>query len=98
MTEIGSESPDFSLKNQNSKKVKFSSFKGKKVLLSFRSLALDTCLSGPDEIVGGQLRSSYGTKHRSSEYRSGFRTIKQSLGGVDGYHKNKSAIRFLAAW
>ena len=39
MIEIGSEAPDFVLKDQNGKTVTLSSFKGKKVLLSFRPLA-----------------------------------------------------------
>ncbi len=39
MIEIGSKAPDFVLKDQNGKPVKLSSFKGKKVLLSFRPLA-----------------------------------------------------------
>jgi len=39
MIEIGATAPDFTLKDQNGKMVKLSSFKGKKVLLSFRPLA-----------------------------------------------------------
>jgi peroxiredoxin len=39
MINIGSKAPDFSLKDHNGKTVKLSSFKGKKVLLSFRPLA-----------------------------------------------------------
>ena len=39
MIEIGSKAPDFVLKDQNGKTVRLSSFKGKKVLLSFRPLA-----------------------------------------------------------
>lgn len=39
MINIGVKAPDFSLKDQNGKKVKLSGFKGKKVLLSFRPLA-----------------------------------------------------------
>ena len=39
MIEINSKAPDFSLKDHNGKTVKLSSFKGKKVLLSFRPLA-----------------------------------------------------------
>jgi len=39
MIEIGSEAPDFALKDQNGKTVRLSSLKGKKVLLSFRPLA-----------------------------------------------------------
>jgi peroxiredoxin len=39
MIEVGSKAPDFSLKDQNGKIVKLSSFIGKKVLLSFRPLA-----------------------------------------------------------
>jgi peroxiredoxin len=39
MIEIGSKAPDFSLKDQNGKTVKLSSFSGKKILLSFRPLA-----------------------------------------------------------
>ncbi len=39
MIEVGSRAPDFILKDQNGKNVKLSSFKGKKVLLSFRPLA-----------------------------------------------------------
>ena len=39
MIAIGSEAPEFSLKDQNGKTVKLSRFKGKKVLLSFRPLA-----------------------------------------------------------
>jgi peroxiredoxin len=39
MIEIGSRAPDFSLKDQNGKAVRLSSFKGKRVLLSFRPLA-----------------------------------------------------------
>ncbi len=39
MIEIGAKAPDFSLKDQNGKTVKLSSFKGSKVLLSFRPLA-----------------------------------------------------------
>jgi peroxiredoxin len=39
MIGIGKEAPDFTLKDQNGKTVKLSSFKGKKVLLSFRPLA-----------------------------------------------------------
>lgn len=39
MIEIGGKAPDFSLKDQDGKTVKLSTFKGKKVLLSFRPLA-----------------------------------------------------------
>jgi peroxiredoxin len=39
MISVGSKAPDFALKDQNGKTVKLSSFKGKKVLLSFRPLA-----------------------------------------------------------
>lgn len=39
MIEIGSKAPDFALKDQSGKTVRLSSFKGKKVLLSFRPLA-----------------------------------------------------------
>jgi peroxiredoxin len=39
MISIGSKAPDFSLKDQNGKIVKLSSFKGKRILLSFRPLA-----------------------------------------------------------
>jgi len=39
MIDIGSIAPDFNLMDQNGKTVKFSGFKGKKVLISFRPLA-----------------------------------------------------------
>lgn len=39
MIKIGSKAPDFSLKDQNGKIVNRSSFKGKRILLSFRPLA-----------------------------------------------------------
>ena len=39
MIEIGGKAPDFALKDQNGKMVRLSTFKGKKVLLSFRPLA-----------------------------------------------------------
>jgi peroxiredoxin len=39
MISIGTKAPDFTLKDQNGKIVKLSSFKGRKVLLSFRPLA-----------------------------------------------------------
>jgi len=39
MLAIGSEAPEFSLKDQNGKTVKLSRFQGKRVLLSFRPLA-----------------------------------------------------------
>ena len=39
MIEIGDKAPDFALKDQNGKMVRLSTFKGKKVLLSFRPLA-----------------------------------------------------------
>lgn len=39
MIEIGTKAPDFALKDQNGKTTKLASFKGKRVLLSFRSLA-----------------------------------------------------------
>lgn len=39
MIEVGSKAPDFALKDQNGKTFKLSSFKGKKVLLSFRPMA-----------------------------------------------------------
>jgi peroxiredoxin len=39
MIEIGTQAPDFALKDQNGKVVKLSGLKGKKVLLSFRPLA-----------------------------------------------------------
>jgi peroxiredoxin len=39
MISAGAMAPDFKLKDQNGKTVKLSSFKGKKVLLSFRPLA-----------------------------------------------------------
>ena len=42
MIEVGSQAPDFNLKDQNGKAVKLSSLKGKKVLLSFRPLAWTT--------------------------------------------------------
>jgi len=42
MISIGSMAPDFSLKDHNGKTVKLLSFKGEKVLLSFRPLAWTT--------------------------------------------------------
>ena len=39
MIEIGGKAPDFTLKDQNGNMVRLSTFKGKKVLLSFRPLA-----------------------------------------------------------
>lgn len=39
MIEVGSQAPDFTLRDQNDKVVKLSSLKGKRVLLSFRPLA-----------------------------------------------------------
>ncbi len=39
MMTIGVKAPDFTLKDQNGNSVKFSTLKGKKVLLSFRPLA-----------------------------------------------------------
>ena len=39
MISIGSEAPDFALKDQKKKAVKLSKFKGKKIILSFRPLA-----------------------------------------------------------
>jgi peroxiredoxin len=39
MIEVGSQAPDFTLKDQNGKSVRLSSLKGKRVLLSFRPLA-----------------------------------------------------------
>ena len=39
MIEISGKAPDFALKDQNGKMVRLSTFKGKKVLLSFRPLA-----------------------------------------------------------
>ena len=39
MIEVGNRAPDFTLKDQNGKAMRFSSLKGKKVLLSFRPLA-----------------------------------------------------------
>jgi len=39
MIAIGKKAPDFTLKDQNNNSVKFSRFRGKKVLLSFRPLA-----------------------------------------------------------
>lgn len=39
MIEIGTMAPDFALKDQNGKTTKLASFKGKRVLLSFRPLA-----------------------------------------------------------
>jgi peroxiredoxin len=39
MIEVGSQAPDFTLKDQDGKSVKLSSLKGKRVLLSFRPLA-----------------------------------------------------------
>jgi len=39
MISVGSKAPDFTLKDQNGKTVKLSSFKDKKALLSFRPLA-----------------------------------------------------------
>jgi peroxiredoxin len=39
MIKVGVKAPDFTLKDQTGKTVKFSSLKGKKVLLSFRPLA-----------------------------------------------------------
>jgi peroxiredoxin len=39
MIEIGGKAPDFALKDQNGKIVRLSTFKGKKMLLSFRPLA-----------------------------------------------------------
>jgi peroxiredoxin len=39
MIEIGGKAPDFAMKDQNGKMVRLSTFKGKKVLLSFRPLA-----------------------------------------------------------
>lgn len=37
--EVGSQAPDFALKDQNGKTARLSSLKGKRVLLSFRPLA-----------------------------------------------------------
>jgi len=39
MIEIGTKAPDFALKDQNGKTTKLASFKGKRVLFSFRPLA-----------------------------------------------------------
>ncbi len=39
MIKVGSKAPDFALKDQNKKIAKLTSFKGKKVVLSFRPLA-----------------------------------------------------------
>jgi len=39
MIEVGSQAPDFALKDQDRKTVRLSSLKGKRVLLSFRPLA-----------------------------------------------------------
>ncbi len=39
MIAVGKKAPDFTLKDQNNKSVKLSSFRGKKVILSFRPLA-----------------------------------------------------------
>ena len=39
MIEIGSEAPDFTLKDQNGKELRLSDLKGKRVLLSFHPLA-----------------------------------------------------------
>ena len=39
MIEIGSDAPDFALRDQQGKTVKLANFKGKRVLLSFRPLA-----------------------------------------------------------
>jgi peroxiredoxin len=42
MIEIGGKAPDFTMKDQSGKMVRLSTFKGKKVLLSFRPLAWTT--------------------------------------------------------
>lgn len=39
MIEVGSQAPDFTLKDQNGKTARLSSLKGKRILLSFRPLA-----------------------------------------------------------
>jgi len=39
MIEIGIKAPDFALKDQNGKTTKLASFKGKRIMLSFRPLA-----------------------------------------------------------
>lgn len=78
MIAIGTKAPDFTLKDQNSKPVTLSDFKGKKVLLSFRPLAWTP-------VCHDQMRSLEENHERLD------RLITVALGiGVDSVPSNKA--------
>ena len=78
MIEIGSKAPDFVLKDQSGKTVRLSSFKGKKVLLSFRPLAWTA-------VCHDQMRSLEENHLRFDELN----TVALSI-GVDSVPSNKA--------
>ena len=78
MIEISSKAPDFVLKDQNGKTVRLSSFKGKKVLLSFRPLAWTV-------ICHDQMRSLEENHPRFDELN----TVALGI-GVDSVPSNKA--------
>jgi len=81
MVKIGSEAPDFSLKDHNGKTVKLSRFKGKKVLLSFRPLAWTA-------VCHDQMRSLEDNHLRLDELN----TVALGI-GVDSVPSNKAWAR-----
>ncbi len=78
MIKIGSEAPDFSLKDHNGKTVKLSRFKGKKILLSFRPLAWTA-------VCHDQMRSLEDNHMRFDELN----TVALGI-GVDSVPSNKA--------
>jgi peroxiredoxin len=78
MIKVGSEAPDFSLKDHNGKIVKLSKFKGKKILLSFRPLAWTA-------VCHDQMRSLEENHLRLDELN----TVAMGI-GVDSVPSNKA--------
>jgi peroxiredoxin len=83
MIEIGSKAPDFILKDQNGKTVKLSSFKGSRVLLSFRPLAWTA-------VCHDQMRLLEENHSRFDELN----TVALGI-GVDSVPSNKAWAQFM---
>ena len=83
MIEVGSQAPDFTLKDQNGKTVRLSSLKGKKVLLSLRPLAWTPVWS--DQM--GSLEENFDRYNRLNTVALGI--------GVDSVPSNKAWAKSL---
>ena len=71
MLAIGSEAPEFSLKDQNGKTVKLSRFQGKRVLLSFRPLAWKSLINAAKPPCSASLSNSNRHSSRLRGWRAG---------------------------